>query len=222
MQLHCFNFPRFLSNNFWLVVYLTLVLHSEAARTPLSMLIVGCGYSEISFHFCVDCRIFCEGEWEIKNDGNTVVKPLSVNNNMAFGLAFSHNMAFGQNTAFDHNMASPWDFGLNMAFGLAFGHNMAFGQAFSHNIAFGLALAPTWPLARPLATTWPLASSRPSAMLSSISASLAALALLALLALSNTSTLSASASMALLISALLKSAFNLKSKQNNNLNATCL
>jgi hypothetical protein len=24
-------------------------------------LIVGCGYSEISFHFCIDCRIFCEG-----------------------------------------------------------------------------------------------------------------------------------------------------------------
>jgi hypothetical protein len=24
-------------------------------------LIVGCGYSKISFHFCKDCRIFCEG-----------------------------------------------------------------------------------------------------------------------------------------------------------------
>ena len=29
------------------------------------MLIVGCGYSKISFHFCNDCRIFCEG---IKDD----------------------------------------------------------------------------------------------------------------------------------------------------------
>ena len=29
------------------------------------MLIVGCGYSKISFHFCNDCRIFCEG---VKDD----------------------------------------------------------------------------------------------------------------------------------------------------------
>jgi hypothetical protein len=34
---------------------------SEGARAPLSKLIVGCSYSEISFHFCEDCRKFCEG-----------------------------------------------------------------------------------------------------------------------------------------------------------------
>jgi hypothetical protein len=34
---------------------------SEGARAPLSKLIIGCGYSKISFHFCKDCRIFCEG-----------------------------------------------------------------------------------------------------------------------------------------------------------------
>jgi hypothetical protein len=34
---------------------------SEGARAPSSKLIVGCGYSKISFHFCKDCRIFCEG-----------------------------------------------------------------------------------------------------------------------------------------------------------------
>ncbi len=27
-----------------------------------------------SLHFCQDCGIFCEGEWEVKDDGNTVVK----------------------------------------------------------------------------------------------------------------------------------------------------
>ena len=32
--------------------------------------------SKISFHFCKDCRIFCEGEWEwdVKDDGKAVVK----------------------------------------------------------------------------------------------------------------------------------------------------
>jgi hypothetical protein len=50
-----------LSNNFQLVVKLIPILTSEGARAPLSKLIVGCGYSEISFHFCDDCRIFREG-----------------------------------------------------------------------------------------------------------------------------------------------------------------
>jgi hypothetical protein len=42
------------------------ISHSEGAQAPLSMLIVGCGYSKISFHFCKDCRIFCEG---VKGNG---------------------------------------------------------------------------------------------------------------------------------------------------------
>ncbi len=90
------------------------------------MLINRCGYFKISFHFCKDGRIFHEGEWEIMNDGDAIVKPLSANNNTAFGPAFGHNMAFGP--AFSHNMA----------FGPTFGHNMAFGQAFGHIMAFGL------------------------------------------------------------------------------------
>jgi hypothetical protein len=34
---------------------------SEGAQAPSSKLIVGCGYSKISFHYCEDCRIFCDG-----------------------------------------------------------------------------------------------------------------------------------------------------------------
>jgi len=41
------------------------ILTFEGAQAPLSKLIFGCGYSEISFHFCEDCRIFCEG---VKDD----------------------------------------------------------------------------------------------------------------------------------------------------------
>ncbi len=40
---------------------------SEGAQAPLSKLIVGCGYSKISFHFCKDCRIFCEGVKDISS-----------------------------------------------------------------------------------------------------------------------------------------------------------
>ena len=36
-------------------------LNSEGAGFPSSKLIVRCGYSKIYFHFCEDCRIFCEG-----------------------------------------------------------------------------------------------------------------------------------------------------------------
>jgi len=50
-----------LSDDFQLVVKLIPILTSEGARAPSSKLIVGCGYSKISFRFCEDCRIFCEG-----------------------------------------------------------------------------------------------------------------------------------------------------------------
>ncbi len=33
----------------------------NSKRAKPTQLIVGCGYSKISFHFCKDCRIFCEG-----------------------------------------------------------------------------------------------------------------------------------------------------------------
>ncbi len=56
-------FQDFSSSNFQLVVDYTLILHSEGAKTTLSMLIFGCGYSKTSFHFCKDCLIFYEGEW---------------------------------------------------------------------------------------------------------------------------------------------------------------
>jgi hypothetical protein len=42
------------------------ISNSEGAGAPLSMLIVRCNYSEISFHFCEDCRIFHEG---VKGNG---------------------------------------------------------------------------------------------------------------------------------------------------------
>ncbi len=45
------------------------------------MLTVGCDYSKISLHFCKDFRIFCEGEWEVKDNGNAVVKQQSAYSN---------------------------------------------------------------------------------------------------------------------------------------------
>jgi hypothetical protein len=91
-------------------------------------------YSEISFHFCKNCRIFCEGVKE------AIIDTINRNNmafghNMAFGPASGHNLAFGLTTAFGHNLA----FGLTMAFGrnLAFGLNLPFGLA----MAFGLVMA---------------------------------------------------------------------------------
>jgi hypothetical protein len=53
-----------------------IVRFLEGARAPLSKLIAGCDYSEISFHFCKDCRIFHEG---VK--GNVVVKQKLENKN---------------------------------------------------------------------------------------------------------------------------------------------
>ena len=50
-----------LNDYFQLVVKLIPILTSEGARAPLSKLIVGCSYSEISYHFCKDCRILREG-----------------------------------------------------------------------------------------------------------------------------------------------------------------
>jgi hypothetical protein len=54
--------------------------NSEGARAPSSKLIVGCGYSKISFHFCKDCRIFCEG---VKDSSTIDI----VGNNGIIGLA---------------------------------------------------------------------------------------------------------------------------------------
>jgi hypothetical protein len=48
-----------------------LIVRFEEERTRWSKLIVGCSYSEISFHFCKDCRIFREG---VKDNGGVVVK----------------------------------------------------------------------------------------------------------------------------------------------------
>ena len=50
-----------LNNNFQLVVKLILIIITEGARAPLSKLVVGCGNSKISFHFCKDSRIFRGG-----------------------------------------------------------------------------------------------------------------------------------------------------------------
>jgi hypothetical protein len=62
------------NEDFQLVVKFIPILIFDGARAPSSMLIVGHDYSKISLHFCIDFRIFREGEWEVKDDGNAVVK----------------------------------------------------------------------------------------------------------------------------------------------------
>ncbi len=42
-----------------MIVDFILILHFKATRAVQTNL-----SSKISFHFCDDCRIFCEGEWE--------------------------------------------------------------------------------------------------------------------------------------------------------------
>jgi hypothetical protein len=59
-------------------------------------------YSKISFHFCKDCRIFCEG----------VKGTISISSNSGSVCPSGHNFASG--VAFDHNLA----FSLILAFGL--------------------------------------------------------------------------------------------------------
>jgi len=54
-----------------------LIVGFEKERAHWSKPIVGCSYYEISFHFCKDCRIFCEG---VKDNGGIVVKQRSANN----------------------------------------------------------------------------------------------------------------------------------------------
>jgi hypothetical protein len=54
-----------------------LIVRFEEEPAHWSKLIVGFGYSEISFHFCKDCRILCEG---VKDNGGVVVKQRSANN----------------------------------------------------------------------------------------------------------------------------------------------
>jgi hypothetical protein len=79
------------------------ISHSERARAPLSMLIVGCGYSKISFHFCKDCRIFCEG---VKGNGIVEQKLEDKNQEGAMSTTaaiaklndlFGHNALVGRN-----------------------------------------------------------------------------------------------------------------------------
>jgi hypothetical protein len=67
---------------------------------------VDCYVSETSFHFCKDCRIFCEGGKE------AIINAINRNNLPL--LAFGLSMAFGRNLAFGLNLA----IGLNMAFSL--------------------------------------------------------------------------------------------------------
>jgi hypothetical protein len=60
--------------NFQLVVEFNLILHSEGAQAPSFALIVGYRSSKISFHFCNNCRIFCERVKEQINNGDDNVK----------------------------------------------------------------------------------------------------------------------------------------------------
>ena len=112
------NLPLIVDNSSksQLIVKFILILHSEgefyllksegaqAAPNHSSQLIVASINSEISFHFCDNCRIFREG---VK--GATAIPNGLFGRNLAFGiiLAFGQNLAFGRTTAF----------GLIMAFG---------------------------------------------------------------------------------------------------------
>jgi len=80
-----------LNDDIQLVVKLIPVLTSEGAQAPLSKPIVGCGYSEISFHFCEDCRIFCEGVKDstigiVSNNG--IVGRINHNGFIGLGVSF--------------------------------------------------------------------------------------------------------------------------------------
>jgi len=111
-----------LNDDFHLVVKLIPILTSEGARAPSSKLIVGCVYSEISFHFCEDCRILREGVKDstigsISNNGivgrinhNGLVGRIVQN-----GLIIDHNGLVGRNDLIDH-------IGLDL-----FGHNGLYG-----------------------------------------------------------------------------------------------
>jgi len=124
-----------LNDNFHLVVKLIPILTSEGARAPSSKLIVRCGYSEISFHLCEDCRIFPEGVKDstigsISNNGivgrinhNGLIGRIVQN-----GLIIDHNGLISRNNLVDH-------IGINL-----FGHNgingvIGLGVSF---IGFGL------------------------------------------------------------------------------------
>jgi hypothetical protein len=50
-------------------------VRAQATSFQASKLIFN--YFEISFHFCEDCRIFCEGEWQVKDNGYSIVKQQS-------------------------------------------------------------------------------------------------------------------------------------------------
>jgi hypothetical protein len=83
------------------------ISHSEGARAPLFMLIVGCSYSKISFHFCEDCRIFCEG---VK--GNGIVEQKLENKNQEGAMSTTAAIAklndlFGHNALVGRNNVGP-------------------------------------------------------------------------------------------------------------------
>jgi hypothetical protein len=50
---------------------------AQATSFQVSKLIVN--YFKIPFHFCEDCRIFCEGEWQVTDNGYAIVKQQSAN-----------------------------------------------------------------------------------------------------------------------------------------------
>ncbi len=58
-----------------LIVDLILILHSEGAHASLTIV----NSFKISFCFCEDCRIFCEGKWQVKDNGYAIVKQQSAN-----------------------------------------------------------------------------------------------------------------------------------------------
>jgi hypothetical protein len=86
-----------------------------ATLANLSLQLIVVIFCKISFHFCEDCRIFCEGEYQVKNDGYAINKQYQVKDD---GYAINkHHLplsAFGLISSFGHNLA----FGIIMAFGI--------------------------------------------------------------------------------------------------------
>jgi hypothetical protein len=50
-------------------------------------------YFKISFHFCKDCRIFCEGEWEVKDNGEAIIKQQSAHDSNISKMLLSNDNA---------------------------------------------------------------------------------------------------------------------------------
>ncbi len=54
------------------IKYAPAIVMVPHANFSLQLIVVI--FCKISFHFCEDCRMFCEGEYQVKNDGYAIDK----------------------------------------------------------------------------------------------------------------------------------------------------